>query len=955
MIIEAPDCKPGTRSHDLRSALGLRSDQTPFPWQERLLDQMVRGVIPRSLDIPTGLGKTSAMAIWLLARAAGASLPRRLVYVVDRRAVVDQATEVALGLRRWVAERPQVADALGLVSSQQLPISTLRGQFVDNREWLEDPSRPAIIVGTVDMVGSRLLFEGYGVTRKMRPYHAGLLGSDTLLLLDEAHLVSPFERLLDQATQMVGGQNRPGDSLPPRSVLMSLSATGRGHGGRVFDLDEADLCHDIVKKRLRSRKRLSVRTHHAGDGLAEAIAHEAWSLAGEGDRPIRCLVYTDRRDDAERVLETLRKLSKPTTRKRGAPLRAHLELLVGARRIYERSDAADRLNKLGFFSGSQEELDKPAFVIATSAGEVGVDLDAEHVVCDLVAWERMVQRLGRVNRLGKGDAEVRVLVLGSVSGDRRTGLIRRWLSQPALFTVRELTDSGKLSKILANAAWKASELSARPARFLVLVSKAGTAKNVADELCRLSGAGKKKKDQPPRAEVVLLDDDASRYERPSSLWASDSSPGSIPTFAVSAGRPEELLMRADHVFCAPGTASRAANTTARMTRGSPPVIHGLVDAPEKKQPSFQALVRREAARLLLERLPAMDGGRRSAGPGPLMELTLSAREDPSIARLLRRAATPAPLYPALNLPALEAWSCTSLRDHTGRPEVAPWLRGWVDDKPQTRVAWRAELPIPADRDPKPRDIELYFEAAPVHTSEVLETESWRVSEWLFKRVKAVKKRIDKGKVELRQDSPWAFMLDGSGAFQRCWTFAELSRLADEPKRIRDRTERQLGGATLVVWSELGGLDHGLLSTGKHDCPDTVDGECWFEAGFDASPPVRFRVAYTTKHDALDEGPWHERLRLPVAHSGDDEVLRWLVVQKWRHDAATEDDRSAGPPQLLTAHQSSVEQRADSLCDRLSIPNDIRVALLLAARHHDEGKAAPRWQRAFSAPGDGKLL
>ena len=66
-----------------------------------------------------------------------------------------------------------------------LRISTLRGRYADNREWLEDPAAPAIIVSTVDMIGSRLLFEGYGVSRGMRPYHAGLLGADALVVLDE--------------------------------------------------------------------------------------------------------------------------------------------------------------------------------------------------------------------------------------------------------------------------------------------------------------------------------------------------------------------------------------------------------------------------------------------------------------------------------------------------------------------------------------------------------------------------------------------------------------------------------------------------------------------------------------------------------------------------------------------------------------------------------------------------
>ncbi|MBX9581437.1 MAG: hypothetical protein K2X87_14135 [Gemmataceae bacterium] len=77
-----------------------------------------------------------------------------------------------------------------------LAISTLRGQFADNREWTADPARPAVVVGTVDMIGSRLLFGGYGCSYKTRPLHAGFLGQDALLVHDEAHLEEPFQKLL---------------------------------------------------------------------------------------------------------------------------------------------------------------------------------------------------------------------------------------------------------------------------------------------------------------------------------------------------------------------------------------------------------------------------------------------------------------------------------------------------------------------------------------------------------------------------------------------------------------------------------------------------------------------------------------------------------------------------------------------------------------------------------------
>ena len=70
----------------------------PMPWQVRLFGRMRTGDLPRALDLPTGLGKTSVMAVWLAARLDGAPLPRRLVYVVDRRVVVDQATAEADGL-----------------------------------------------------------------------------------------------------------------------------------------------------------------------------------------------------------------------------------------------------------------------------------------------------------------------------------------------------------------------------------------------------------------------------------------------------------------------------------------------------------------------------------------------------------------------------------------------------------------------------------------------------------------------------------------------------------------------------------------------------------------------------------------------------------------------------------------------------------------------------------------
>ena len=217
---------------DFDPAFKALTGHAPFPWQRELFARLSAGDPPPAIDIPTGLGKTAVMVIWLLARARRASLPRRLVYVVDRRAVVDQATTDAERLRKNLDDPglEPVRRRLGL-AGRRLPISTLRGQHADNRQWLDDPAGPAIIVGTVDMIGSRLLFEGYGVSRRMRPFQAGLLGCDTARAADEAHLAGPFQRLLRTIER--GRRPGTGDAEPEAGsspALTSVTVSRRRSG-----------------------------------------------------------------------------------------------------------------------------------------------------------------------------------------------------------------------------------------------------------------------------------------------------------------------------------------------------------------------------------------------------------------------------------------------------------------------------------------------------------------------------------------------------------------------------------------------------------------------------------------------------------------------------------------------------------------------------------------------------
>ena len=72
----------------------------PMSWQRRLFaEYFEKGQLPATVDIPTGLGKTAIIAIWILALAhhartrAVSNFPRRLVYVVNRRSAAAAFSE----------------------------------------------------------------------------------------------------------------------------------------------------------------------------------------------------------------------------------------------------------------------------------------------------------------------------------------------------------------------------------------------------------------------------------------------------------------------------------------------------------------------------------------------------------------------------------------------------------------------------------------------------------------------------------------------------------------------------------------------------------------------------------------------------------------------------------------------------------------------------------------------
>jgi CRISPR-associated endonuclease/helicase Cas3 len=106
---------------------------------------------------------------------------------VDRRFVVDEAYETSIVIQNSLLNainKPgivgEVAQALLLLADEDrsMPVDVIRlhGGLPHEPIFIHNPLQPTVILSTVDQVGSRLLFRGYGVSEFMRPVHAALVG-----------------------------------------------------------------------------------------------------------------------------------------------------------------------------------------------------------------------------------------------------------------------------------------------------------------------------------------------------------------------------------------------------------------------------------------------------------------------------------------------------------------------------------------------------------------------------------------------------------------------------------------------------------------------------------------------------------------------------------------------------------------------------------------------------------
>ena len=398
------------------------NDRPPFPWQARLAAQVnERAEWPAEIGVPTGLGKTACLdiAVWWLASqahlpAADRSAPTRIWWVVNRRLLVDEASKHAQRLKRLLNDLDteqrtpaaqetlkRIADRLrsigGSPEGNPLHVTPMRGGITLNRP--PNPAQPSVVVATIPMYGSRLLFRGYGSSRSMRPIDAALAGTDCLVLVDEAHLARHLRDLIPKLRQCIPASAV--NLLPARRSapqVVSLTATGDATGEDRFELDDDDLEHAIVRRRLDAAKPMKIDAEEKGR-VARALCDAAVRLLSDAGGPTSCVVFCNTPAVAREAFELIKSTKSGTA--------SDCRLVTGRTRQHEADKLRDgllsRAEGVPATGDGPPERERHLVVVATQTLEVGADLDFEHLVTEQCGVRALTQRLGRLNRLGNHD------------------------------------------------------------------------------------------------------------------------------------------------------------------------------------------------------------------------------------------------------------------------------------------------------------------------------------------------------------------------------------------------------------------------------------------------------------------------------------------------------------------------------------------------------------------------
>ena len=370
----------------------------PYDYQARLAggDDGVR-CESQLISIPTGLGKTAAVVLaWLWNRVHlnRTDWPRRLVICLPMRTLVEQTQDCA---EAWL---DQLCKTGSILLSQRPAVHILMGgeDREAMRDWDLHPEHDAILIGTQDLLVSRALNRGYGLSRYRWPLHFALLNNDALWVFDELQLMGVT---VETSAQLNAFRQKLGTSRDCYSWWMSATLDA----GRLRTVDHAAIAAALprlelsgeeknspeVKRRIASDKKLQPAPASVALTKATEKSYEKsladFILAHHLREPgTFTLVIVNR---VARAQEVYRLLKTHLAKQPDAPALAL---------VHSRFRPGDRAAHTRILT---DKNIAHKIVVTTQAVEAGVDVSAKTLITELAPWSSLVQRFGRCNRAGE--------------------------------------------------------------------------------------------------------------------------------------------------------------------------------------------------------------------------------------------------------------------------------------------------------------------------------------------------------------------------------------------------------------------------------------------------------------------------------------------------------------------------------------------------------------------------
>lgn len=378
----------------------------PYAWQSALAREVQERGFPDDISVPTGMGKTSVIAIWLygLARqihyGEPRTMPMRLFYVVNRRSVVDQGARYAQGLQSKLEgdARQRVLQPVRAALETLLPpgdnrllvTAAIHGESPDNKAWMRATGATVVSLTPTQLV-SRALMRGVNVSARTRSMHAGLVGVDRLVVFDEPHLAVPSIYAMKDQERLqskVAGVGMPLGKTVLLGATIPDITTGLAPDKVVektafeFRVD-ANVANSRARQRLLASKKLKLisTTNTSAATLAAQSRRFVEQMTAAGKD--RLLLVLNTVEAAQRVYQSVSRLG---SNKRPP----NVSLLTSRFRGVEKLPV-------------QDLQDGPLVLVSTQTVEAGLDVSFQALFTEATSFDALVQRLGRLNRTGEED------------------------------------------------------------------------------------------------------------------------------------------------------------------------------------------------------------------------------------------------------------------------------------------------------------------------------------------------------------------------------------------------------------------------------------------------------------------------------------------------------------------------------------------------------------------------